>query len=100
MELLQMTKQLIGLDGEEHDQLLELLLTIAEEEVLDYCGNVEIPKSLVAQMVVIKFQRRGTESLANSNYAGNGETFLKEYPPNISRRLENLKKSTRRLRTL
>ena len=95
-----MTKQLLGLDGDEHDSLLNLYHAIAEEEILDYCGRVEVPKTLVSQMAVIKFQRKGTESLSNTNYSGNGETFLKEYPPQITRRLETLKKSNRRLRTL
>ena len=42
-----------------------------EEEILEYCGEVSIPDTLVAQMVEIKYQRRGTESLSNSNYSGN-----------------------------
>lgn len=100
MELLSMIKALLGIDGPEHDTLLNLYSEFAEEEVLDYCGEVDIPESLIAQMVVIKFQRRGTESLSNSNYAGNGETFLKEYPPQIQTRIDMLKRSTRRLRTL
>lgn len=100
MELLERIKRLLDIVGNEHDELLELYVEIAEEEVLDYCGDVAIPDNLIAQMVVIKFQRRGTESLSNSNYAGNGETFLQDYPSNIINRLERLKRSNRRLRTL
>ena len=100
MELLERIKRLLDIVGNEHDELLELYVEIAEEEVLDYCGDVAIPENLIAQIVVIKFQRRGTESLSNSNYAGNGETFLKDYPSNIINRLERLKRSNRRLRTV
>ena len=100
MELLERIKRLLDIVGNEHDELLELYVEIAEEEVLDYCGDVAIPDNLIAQMVVIKFQRRGTESLSNSNYAGNGETFLQDYPSYILTRIESLKKSNRRLRTL
>lgn len=100
MELLSMIKALLEIDSPEYDTLLNLYSEFAEEEILDYCGEVDIPESLIAQMVVIKFQRKGTESLSNTNYSGNGETFLKEYPPHITRRIETLKKSNRRLRSL
>ena len=100
MELLERIKRLLDIVGNEHDELLELYVEIAEEEIIDYCGEVAIPENLIAQMVVIKFQRRGTESLSNSNYAGNGETFLQDYPSYILTRIESLKKSNRRLRTL
>ena len=100
MELLERIKRLLDLVEDEYDELLELYIEIAEEEIIDYCGEVAIPENLIAQMVVIKFQRKGTESLSNSNYAGNGETFLKDYPTNILDRLERLKKANRRLRTL
>lgn len=84
------------------DPLLNLYTKMAMEEIRDYCGEFsEVPETLVAQMVVIKYQRRGTESLANSNYAGNGEVYLGDYPNYILRRLDDLKsKSKRRLRTL
>lgn len=99
--VLEKAKKLIGLTTEEDDALLELYIEIAEEEVREAVGNVpRIPDTLLAQMVNIKYQRRGTESLSNSNYAGNGETFLKEYPPYILDRIESLKKANRRLRTL
>ena len=101
MELLERIKKLLGLAGSEHDELLELYIEVSEEEIIEYCGEVNIPDTLVAQMVEIKYQRRGTESLANSNYSGNGEVFLPDYPPNIIRRLETLKGSKKRkLRTL
>ncbi len=100
MELLERVKRLLDLVGDEYNELLEIYIEIAEEEILDYCGDVAIPDNLIAQMVVIKFQRKGTESLSNSNYSGNGETFLSDYPAHIIKRLETLKKKSRRLRTL
>ena len=99
--VLEKAKKLIGLTTNEDDALLELYIEIAEEEIREAVGNVpRIPETLLAQMVNIKYQRRGTESLSNSNYAGNGETFLQDYPSNIINRLERLKRSNRRLRTL
>lgn len=99
--VLEKAKKLIGLSTNEEDALLELYIEIAEEEVREAVGNVpRIPDTLLAQMVNIKYQRRGTESLSNSNYAGNGETFLQDYPSYILARIEGLKKSNRRLRTL
>ena len=100
MELLERIKRLLDIVGDEYNELLEIYIEIAEEEVLDYCGDVAIPDNLIAQMVVIKYQRKGTESLSNSNYSGNGETFLKDYPTHIVNRIEQLKKKSRRLRTL
>lgn len=101
MELLEKIKRLLGIVGEEQDELLDLYIEIAEEEVIAYCGEVAIPENLIAQMVVIKFQRKGTEALSNANYSGNGEVYLPDYPNYILRRLEDLKaNSKRRLRTL
>lgn len=100
MELLERVKRLLDLVGDEYNELLEIYIEIAEEEIFDYCGDVAIPDNLIAQMVVIKYQRKGTESLSNSNYSGNGETFLSDYPAHIIKRLETLKKKSRRLRTL
>ena len=101
MELLERIKKLLGLVGSEHDELLELYIEVSQEEIIEYCGEVKIPDTLVAQMVEIKYQRRGTESLSNSNYSGNGEVYLADYPPNIIRRLETLKGGKKRkLRTL
>lgn len=99
--VLEKAKKLIGLTTNEDDALLELYIEIAEEEIREAVGNVpRVPETLLAQMVNIKYQRRGTESLSNSNYAGNGETFLQDYPSYILTRIESLKKSNRRLRTL
>lgn len=100
MELLARIKRLLDIVGDEHDELLELYIEIVEEEILDFCGDVAIPENLIAQMVVIKFQRKGTESVSSSNYAGNGEVYLKEYPDHIERRLKTLRRKNRRLKSL
>lgn len=102
-QVLEKVKLLNGLvDNPKYDDLINLYIEMAEEEVRDYCGStVTIPPTLTIQMVNIKFQRRGTEALSNANYSGNGEVYLNDYPANILRRLEDLKdKSKRRLRTL
>lgn len=102
-QILDNVKLLNGLSANPaYDDLINLYIEMAEEEVVDYCGaTVEIPPSLITQMVNIKFQRRGTEALSNANYSGNGEVYLNDYPANILRRLDDLKdKSKRRLRTL
>lgn len=94
-------KQLIGLTSDTDDLLLELYYEIATEEVTSYCGELkEIPESLIAQMIMVKYQRRGTESISSSNYAGNGESYLADYPPSILNRLESLKKGNRRIKML
>lgn len=101
MELLDKIKILTGIKTNDYDEILEIYIEMVEEEIFDYCGEVAIPENLVVQMVNIKFQRRGTEALSNTNYSGNGEVYLNDYPANILRRLEDLKdKSKRRLRTL
>jgi hypothetical protein len=102
-QVLDKVKLLNGLkDNPQYDDIINLYIEMAEEEVVDYCGStVNIPPSLIVQMTNIKFQRRGTEALSNTNYSGNGEVYLNDYPANILRRLEDLKdKSKRRLRTL
>ena len=85
------------------DELLGLYIEIADSEVKDYCKNsdISIPDNLLIQMVQVKIQRKGTEAVSSSNYAGNGENYLKEfYPPPVIIALENLRKSNRRLRSL
>lgn len=102
-QILNNVKLLNGLsDNPKYDDLLNLYIEMAKEEVAEYCGGTaEAPPSLITQMVNIKFQRRGTEALSNTNYSGNSEVYLNDYPSNILRRLEDLKdKSKRKLRTL
>lgn len=100
--ILSQAKLLIGGGlSEDIDPLLRLYIDLAREEVAELCGEgVDIPNTLLSQMVSIKYQRRGTESLTSSNYSGNGENYLKDYPPYILNRIEGLKKSKRKLRTL
>lgn len=101
-QVLEQLKLLIGGDLEEELPLLNLFIDMAIEEIEDYCGaGVTIPTSLITQMANIKYQRRGTEALSNTNYSGNGEVYLNDYPASILRRMDDLKDSSkRRLRTL
>lgn len=99
-ELIENIKLLAGITTNNQDKLIDLLINITEGEVREKTKATEIPESLLIQMVVIKYQRRGSESLTNASYSGDSETYNNSYPKYILDAIEELKKRNRKLRTL
>ena len=99
-ELIENIKLLAGITDDNKDKIIDLLINITTEEIKARTNAKEIPDSLLIQMVVIKYQRRGSEALTNASYSGDSETFNNSYPKYIFDALEELKRNNRRLRSL
>ena len=88
------------------DDLLLTLLELVDSEIAEYCGLASIDSAnanmtnLRVQMLVIKYQRLGQETIQSHNYSGISETFLTSYPLNILTLLDSFKKNNNRLRLL
>ena len=101
MELINNIKLLAGINDNNQDELINLLINIVTQEINVRTNNIkEIPESLLIQMVVIKYQRRGSEALTNASYSGDSETFNNSYPKYILDAIEELKRTNRRLRSI
>ena len=88
------------------DDLLLTLLELVDSEIAEYCGLASIDSAnanmtnLRVQMLVIKYQRLGQETIQSHNYSGISETVLTSYPLNILTLLDSFKKNNNRLRLL
>lgn len=102
MELLNNIKLLAGINDDNQNDLISLLIFITREEIVSKtkANPDKIPDSLLIQMVVIKYQRRGSEALTNASYSGDSETFNNSYPKYILDAIEELKRTNRRLRSI
>lgn len=95
MTLLEQTKLLISLSDSTKDALLELLIQKTKDEVLLYTNKTEYLETMdnvVIDIVVIKYNRIGSEGLASQSYSGASESYLTEYPDYINKQLNTFKK--------
>ena len=89
----------VKLGQSEDDNLLEVYLEDAKYEFLSYTGRKDIPKAamgVIEDMVVSKFNHRGTEGLASQSYSGISETYQTDYDDKTKTSLNRWRK----LRTL
>lgn len=104
METINKAKILLGISkdfSEETNEILSLLKEITEEELSFYCGEgVQPSETLMAQLVVIKYQRRGTETLISADYSASKESYINGYPSYIANQLKLLGSRGKRLKTL
>lgn len=94
MERLDKLKILIGIAATNtgEDDLLELLLEDAENSVLDIIGRDILPErleSVVVQLAVIAYNRRGTEGAVSQGEGGVSVSYLDALPPDMRKRLQN-----------
>ena len=96
--MLNKIKLLLGLAGNEKDDLLQLLSDMAVDEVKDYCNIDDISglENTIIQMVIIKYNLIGHEGLASESYSGASYSYITDYPGNIVTALNKY----RRLRVL
>lgn len=93
-------------DNYDKDDLFQAILELVDSEIVEYCGLASIDSAninmsnLRVQMLVIKYQRLGQETIQSHNYSGISETFLTSYPQHIFTVLDSFKKSNNRLRLL
>jgi hypothetical protein len=88
-------KLLLGIADTSKDALLTLLTSIAEDEVKAYCNIVDIPANLgnvIAEIVVIKYNRIGSEGIASQNFSGAAESFTDSYPASVLAALQRYRR--------
>ena len=89
--MLETMKLLLGLDASK-DTLLQVLLTQAQDEAIDYTNNENVSSSLIIQMAIYKYNRLGTEGLNSENYSGLSFNYMDDYPETIVRQLKRFKR--------
>lgn len=79
------------------EDLLAALTHIAVAEACAYCNRPTMPPEAVgtlAQMVVLKYNRRGTEGATAEGYSGVTESYVDGYPSDIKHALMRWRKLT------
>lgn len=94
--MLEDIKLLLGLTDDSEDELLELLIKMATNEVKDYTGQTTITsglKNTISKMVIFNYNRLGTEGLSSESYSGVTFNYAGDYPDSIMRELETAKRA-------
>lgn len=81
------------------DGLLQLMLNMAEAEILDYTRRTELDaalESVVIQLVLARLNKMGAEGLESQSYSGVSESYLTDMPSDLLRVLN----SKRRIRVV
>lgn len=88
-EILSIIKTMTG--KTDKDELFNTLILITVEEVKSYCNITEVPGTLVAQLVVIKYNRLGAEGLSAQSFSGVSESYS-DYSPDIIKQLNKYRR--------
>lgn len=92
--MLDKIKLLLGINDNNKDDLLTILIEQAIDEALAYTHRDsadELDTSII-QMVVYKYNRIGTEGVDNENYSGVSFSYSADYPDSIMRGLRAKRK--------
>lgn len=98
VDMLSKTKIMLGIDDNSKNELLSIYIEDAEEEIKEYLNVDEIPKkaeSIVRDLVVIKYNKNGSEGLESENFSGVSQSFIGGFPKDIEKRLMRLRKLPR-----
>lgn len=93
MTLLERVKVRLGIADTSKDDLLSELIMSAKEYVVTFCnraGMEDIPASLdgiIIKMVVIDYNKIGSEGLKSESYAGASYNYSDDYPDDIKKAL-------------
>lgn len=88
--IIENVKILLGLTGNDKDELLEILLSQAEEDALMITKRERLfgMDGVLERMVVYLYNRLGTEGLDSENYSGASYKYTDGYPADIMDMLE------------
>ena len=89
--MLQKIKLLLGIADTSKDDLLNLLIDLAKNQVIDYTHNphcLPLLEGTVCDMVVYNYNRMGTEGLSSEGYSGVSFSYSTDYPESILRSLK------------
>lgn len=86
--MLEKIKLLLGIYSDDKDELINELIEMTKEEVKEYCNltdNTQLESlfGTIKEMVVIKYNRLGTEGLSSENYSGASFGYMTDYPESI-----------------
>lgn len=88
-------KLMLGITDTSKDDLISLLISLAQDEVKDFCNIEEIPAALnstILQIVCIKYNQIGLEGLASQTFNGASQAVLATYPKFIISSLQRYRK--------
>lgn len=92
--MLENIKLLLGIDGNEKDRLLQILIKQAMDEAKEITGRSDICglNTTIEKMVVYNFNRLGSEGVASEGYSGVSFSYTTDYPDSIMRVLKKYRK--------
>ena len=87
-------KLLLGITDSSKDELINLLINNAIEEIQLYTKNENICgcESLIQDITIYNFNRLGSEGLDSESYSGVRFDYSSDYPESIVRRLKAKRK--------
>ena len=94
MDIIEKAKIILGIDSEK-DDLLKVLYAGTVEEFLDYTNRQDIPtgaESVLLNMLVVQYNRLGTQGLNSQSYSGVSEAYIDGYPQSIIKQLNRYRK--------
>lgn len=96
--MLENIKLLLGITGNDKDELLQLLISQATTEAKELTNNpnTSVLQPVITKMVIYNYNRLGTEGLDSESYSGTSYSYSSDYPEAIMRLLRKY----RRIKTL
>ena len=92
MEALEMLKIRLGVSDNTRDGLLSLLLSEAQDTILDIIGREELPARLISvqvELAVIAYNKQGAEGESARSEGGISRSFIDGLPDDLKQRLKN-----------
>lgn len=90
MEQLEKLKIRLNIKTNDEDDLLNLLLEDAENEILDYCNRDILPdkaQALQRELAVVYYNRLGSEGESSRSEGGVSVNYITDIPSGIKSRL-------------
>lgn len=92
MEALEMLKIRLGVSDNTRDGLLSLLLSEAQDTILDIIGREELPSRLISvqvELAVIAYNKQGADGESSRSEGGISRSFVDGLPDDLKQRLRN-----------
>lgn len=96
--MLEKLKILLDIKDNSKDIILNLLIEDATQEVLDYTHQATLPaglESAVRDIVIINYNRRGTEGLISESFSGVSQSYLDDLPKPLQKKLRSYRRLPR-----
>ena len=93
--MLDKIKLLLSITTDEQDELLSVLISLCKDEATEYCNLEEYSSKLdsaVIEMVIERYNRRGSEGLGSTTSSGIKEEYFSNYSDPVIRKLQKNRK--------